>query len=90
MAKYTEEQYEALGQLYSAWAYAEGMYEALKYMEERLGKVNTHVIDFRKRCNVVASERIRRAQFDFEQTGSLDAILEELVKNIDLKSDGKD
>ena len=78
MPEYNEEQWEAVSQLHSAWAYVEGITKAFRFMEERYGVVNTHVIDFRKEELPKAWKRMEEAREVMESSGANKVLMERL------------
>jgi hypothetical protein len=78
MTEYNEEQWETVTALRSAWAYVEGITKALKFMEERYGVVNTHVIDFRKGEVPKAWKRMEEAREEFRKSGADRVLMQKL------------
>jgi predicted metal-dependent hydrolase len=78
MIEYNEEQQEAVSKLHSAWAYVEGVIKVFKFMEERYGIVNTHVIDFRKEELPKAWKRIEDAREEFRRSGADRVLMQKL------------
>jgi hypothetical protein len=51
---------------------------ALTFMEERFGKINAHVIEFRKKNMREADEKFEAARQAFTDCGGLDVVLKRL------------
>lgn len=78
MPEYNEEQHNAQLALFQAWAYVEGITKAFRFMEERYGIVNTHVIDFRKEELPKAWKRMEKAREEFRSSGADRVMMERL------------
>ena len=78
MTQYSEEQLNAKELMSMAFEFQMATFFALRFMEERFGKVNTHVIEFRKKNMREADENFEQARKAFNDCGGVDVLLKRI------------
>ena len=83
MPAYNKEQQESADLMHCTFHSFMATLQALKFMEEKFGIVNIHVITFRKEVVQKAQEKHEQAQALFNETGAAEVCrnsIEELTK----------